>query len=588
MQTSVETRHTDVLVIGSEGAGGRAAIAAAEAGLEVVIATKGRMGKSGATVTAIAGIAVDGQARRRLLGLDEESGDTPEQFFQDIVKEGKRVNNQKLVQRVVEDGPQRIRELMDWGMKVVNHSRVPGPGHSHARDIYTTGRQMVAAIRKKARACPGIQVLEDVMMVDLLKRGPRVVGAAGLDLGTGQPLAILAGATILATGGGQTVYPVYTASEELSGDGQAMALRAGAELVDMEMIQFHPYDFVYPPAWVGMGFPFTFSRDLEVWLLNRRGERFMQKWDPQRMEHSTRDVLSIAIMNEIVEGRGSPHGGAYMSVAHLPPALIDFAEQWMMPGIMNPGWHYAGFNFKDLVEELKKGVPMEVAPACHFFMGGVRVDERCRTAAPGLFAVGEVSGGMNGANRLSNMALTQVFVQGEIGGREAAAFARAEGRPEPDDGQREEMVRRVTAPLERADGPNPFELKRRIQAAAWQNAGVIRDGAALRRGLQELQAVRDDLGRISCRARDRIYNREWIEAVQCENLHTVAECIIRSALLREESRGAHFRKDCPKADDANWLKNIVLCRDGDGLAASTHPVVGSDRFAAEERKAAEK
>ncbi len=579
-QTRLETVNTDVLIIGSEGAGGRAAIAAAEAGAAVTIATKGRMGKSGSTVTAIAGIAIDGQARRELLDLAETTADTPEKFFQDIVREGKLVNNQKLVQRVVEDGPQRIRELMSWGMKVVNFSTVPGPGHSHPRDIYTTGRQMVAAIRKKARACGGIQVLEDLMIVDLLLAGSVVVGAVGLNLRSGQPLVLSAGAVIVATGGGQTVYPFYTAPDELSGDGQAMSFRAGAELVDMEMIQFHPYDFVHPPAWMGMGFPFTFSRDLEVWLLNRRGERFMRKWDPERMEHSTRDVLSVAIMNEVLEGRGSPHGGAFMSVAHLPRGLIDYAEQWMMPGIMNPGWRYAGFSFKDLVEELKKGYPMEVAPACHFFMGGIRTDERCRTRVPGLFAVGEVSGGMNGANRLSNLALTQVFVQGAIGGQEAAAFARANDRPAWNRENAEEIVRRISAPLDRASGVRPYELKRRIQALAWQKAGVIREGGALRQALEEIRAARDEFRRLSCRAKDRVYNREWIEAVQCENLLAVVESIARSALLREESRGAHYRKDFPSVDDANWLKNVVLRWEGGETVTGTRPVERADRFAA--------
>ncbi len=579
MQTNWDARHTDVLVIGSEGAGGRAAIAAAEAGVEVTIATKGRMGKSGATVTAIAGIAVDGRGRRALLDIPEETADTPEQFFQDIVKEGKLVNNQKLVQRVVEDGPQRIGELIGWGMKVVNYSKSPGPGHTFARDIYTSGRQMVSAIRRKARTCSGIHVLEDVMVVDLLKSGFRVVGAVGLNLRTGRPVVLSAGAVILATGGGQTVYPVYTAPEELSGDGQAMAFRAGAELVDMEMIQFHPYDFVYPPAWMGMGFPFTFSRDLEVWLLNRRGERFMQRWDPQRMEHSTRDVLSIAIMNEVLEGRGSPHGGAFMSVAHLPPGLIDYAEQWMMPGVMNPGWRYAGFSFKNLVEQLKKGYAMEVAPACHFFMGGIRTDECCRTGVPGLFAVGEVSGGMNGANRLSNLALTQIFVQGAIGGREAAAFARANERPKPEMEAAGEVVRRILSPLRASDGTSPFALKRRIQALAWQKAGVIREGTALCKGLEEIRAARGDLANLCCRAKDAVYNREWIEAMQCENLLTVIECIARSALARTESRGAHYRKDFPSIDNTNWLKNVVLRQEGGGMAISTRPVEHSDKFA---------
>lgn len=578
MNKEINYRQADVLVIGSEGAGGRAAISAAEYGANVIIATKGRMGRSGATVTAIAGIAVDGQARKKLLGLPADSEDTAELFFGDIVVEGKLINNQKMVQRIVEDGPSCVKDLMDWGMKVVGFSEVPGPGHSYPRDIYTTGRQIVSAIKRKAKTYSNIQVLEDLMLVALLHGNSRVIGAVGLNLKDGQPEVISAGATILATGGGQTVYPNYTAPDELSGDGQVMALEAGAELVDMEMIQFHPFDFIFPPAWKGIGFPFTFSRDLNVWLLNRRGERFMQKWDENRMEHSTRDVLSIAVMNEILEGRGSPHGGVYMSTAHLPHNIIEHAEQWLMLGVMNPGWRFGGFKFDKLVDQIKSGYAMEVSPACHFFMGGVHVDESCQTTIPGLFAVGEVSGGMNGANRLSNLALTQVFVQGTVGGYNAAVFAKSHDRHKVESDVVDKIITYLYSPIQRKGGINPFKLKKKIQELAWTTVGVIRDGSVLRQSLKEIETIKESCDHLFCKAKESSYNRGWIEALQACNLIHLVECIIKSALTREESRGAHYRKDFTSRDDNTWIKNVVLYKNDQEILVNTIPIERSDSY----------
>lgn len=572
MRINWDEKQTDVLIIGSEGAGGRAAIAAAESGSKVIIATKGRIGKSGATVTAIAGIAIDGRSRKVLLNCSESTSDTQENFFHDIVEEGKLINNQKLVQKVIEDGPDRIRELMDWGMKVMGYSKAPGPGHAYPRDIYTTGRQIVNAISRKIQTLDSIQLLEDTLVIDLLIEDSIVVGAFGLNMQTGLPLVIFAKSVVLATGGGQTVYPMSTAPDELTGDGQAMALRAGANLVDMEMIQFHPYDFIYPPAWKGLGFPFTIGLDIDIWLLNRKGERFMQEWDPKRMEHSTRDVLSIAIMNEVINGRGSPRGGAFISMAHLPYNILDYAEQWFSIGRMNPGWKYGGFSFKALVKEIQKGYAMEVAPACHFFMGGIQVDEKCRTKIPGLFAVGEVSGGLHGANRLSNVALTQIFVQGAIGGTEAAAFARNSAQSSCKFLKSEETIQRAYNPINKDNGPSPFKMKKRIQEISWQKIGVIREGKALHTALTELMSLHSTIEKLCCRSKGLIYNREWIEAIQCRNLLTLAECIARSSLVREESRGAHHRKDFSSSDNKNWLKNVILSQKNSEILVTTQTV----------------
>ena len=567
---------TDVLITGSEGAGARAAIAASEHGADVIVATKGRIGKSGATITAIAALAVGGQGIREVLNLPGHPEDTPEVFFEDIITEGKYINNQKLVGQVVDEGPFRMKELMDWGMQSTA-SDLPIPGHRFPRDIDTTGRQMVKALKKKIQQCRNIRIIEDLMITDLLKADRRVIGAVGIDLCKGDFVVISAKAVILSTGGAQTVYPVTTAPEELTGDGQAMAYRAGADLIDMEMVQFRPCNFIWPPIWKGIGFPFTIGPGGGIqatWLLNKWGERFMSKWDPERMENTTRDISSIAIMTEVIEGRGSPHGGAFLSLAHLPYNLIDNFGKWFLPGIVSPNWHFVGFNFAGLVEDIKKGYAMEVGPACHFFMGGIRIDEHCRTTVEGLYAIGEVAGGTNGANRLSGVALTQIFVQGANGGEAAAFYAKKQKDITVDAQQIKKLEEKITQPLLRDKGANPFEVRKSIQDLAWQKVGVVRTGASLLEAQDEIRRMKgEDLPNLSCRAKEREYNREWVEAIQIENLLTTLECIARSALERKESRGAHFRKDYPEMDNNNWLINTVLHNRQGEMALSRVPVV---------------
>jgi len=564
---------TDVLVVGSEGAGARAAIAAHDHGADVLVVTKGRLGKSGATVTAIAGIAVGGRAICDILKLPGNAEDSPEAFFEDIVVEGKYINNQELVGLVVGEGPLRVKELIDWGMRVkVSEARIPG--HRYPRCVTTTGRQIVGALKHRINACNRIRLIEDTMITDLLTADGHVAGAVGLDLCTGEPVVISARAVVLATGGGQMVYPIQTAPEELTGDGLAMAYRAGVELIDMEMIQFHPCNFITPPAWKGLGFPFTIGPGgglRNTWLLNKWGERFMEKWDPKRMENTTRDILSVAIMNEVLEGRGSPNGGVYLSLSHLPANLIDDFGQWFH--LVRPDWHYGGFKFGQLVEEIKQGSAMEVVPACHFFMGGIRIGRTCETSLPGLFAVGEVAGGGHGANRLSDVALTEVLVHGAIGGSAAAGFA-GECQPVPaEDQQVKELTEKIMRPLARHQGPGPYEVRKRIQGIAWAKAGVVRTGSSLAEAIAEVRSLEEGaMPQLCCRSKDRVYNREWIEAIQLENLLTVLECIALSALARQESRGAHFRRDFPQMDNENHLKNVVLRRDNGRTTVRCTPV----------------
>ena len=552
---------TDVLIIGSEGAGSRAAIEVARHGLQVCMLTKGKFGMSGATIVAGADVDVDSRSAKHLLNLPGDRRDSPEAFFEDILTEGKYINNQKLVKVHVEQAPLRVKEMVDWGMRITGLIRAPG--HRYRRGVYTSGVEIMRVLKAQVTSLP-VKIMEFMMVLDLLLKEDQVVGAVVLNLLSGEILVISAKAIVLATGGGMTIYSVYTSPQDLTGDGQAMAWRAGADLVDMEMIQFLPCTFVSPPIWKGFGFPFALGPmgGLDSWLLNKYGNRFMKDWDPERMERTTRDLLSIAIMNEILEGRGSSSNGVYLSFAHLPYNVIDFLKEWYAKPTLTMEWNYKGFNFRPLMEDIKKGYAIEVAPACHFFMGGIRINEKCEASVPGLFAAGEVAGGLHGANRLQGNACTQILVQGALAGQWASRFATRRNKwPPLNNRYVEEVVRRALAPLEKKNGVSPYEVKHYIQKLAWENVGVIRNGANLKSSIQEIERIRKEkILALSCFTKEGQYNPEWIQSIQLQNQITLLEIIAKSALLREESRGAHFRRDYPnpstKMGNVNiWARN---------------------------------
>lgn len=564
--------ETDVLVIGSEGAGATAAIRAADAGAAVTVVTKGRMTRSGATLTGAADLDVDSATLYRLLGRGDPA-DSPEVFFRDMVVEGKYLNDQPLVEAHVGDVPRQAEELLSQGLKVYDLRQ--NPGHTYPRNMYTSGHDLVMLLKRQVRRRP-IRVVEDTLVTDLLVADGQVVGAMALDLRSGEAEVIQARATILATGGGHNIYAYTTGPEDLTGDGQAMALRAGATLINMEMTQFIPTTIINPPMARGNLFPFLLGpqNGLKYWLLNRYGERFMDRWDPARMEFSTRDLTSIGIMNEILEGRCGPEGGVYFSLAHLPRNLIEDFARWGAKPFIKADWTAHGHSFREVVDRLKDAEAIEVAPAAHFFMGGVQIDEHTHTSLPGLFAAGEVTGGVHGANRLSGNAFAQIVTQGPRAGAAAAAFARREGNPPPPESSALAGAReRLEAPLRRATGLTAYALRREIQAVAAERVGVLRTGPALQEAVDRLENLRmDALPRVYSRTRDRHYNREWVECLQVENMHTTLSSIAASGLARQESRGAHYRRDHPTTDNQRWLRNTVVRRTGERLEVTTAPV----------------
>ena len=570
----MDTYKSDVLIIGSEGAGARAAIAAADQGAEIMMVTKGRHGQSGATLMAAADISVDSHSIAHILGIGEgDRNDRQEFFVQDTLRAGRFINNHPLVEMVVDKAPLRVKEMIDWGMKV--HSIMHCPGHRFARGVFTSGREIIRTLNKRLPR-DRITIKEDTIIWALVTEKNRAIGALGLDLRTGKFVQFQAGAIILATGGGTRLFPFLTGAEELTGDGYTMALRAGARLVDMEMIQFMPMCLISPSAYQGHLFPFHLAAEssdgLDGWLLNRQGERFMRNWDPENLEKTTRDKLSAAIGVEIKQGRGSPGGGVYLSVAHLPENIIEDFSRWALKPRLKENWRYEGLNLTFVKEILQRGRALEVGPAAHFFAGGIEVNRDCQTSVRGLFAAGEVSGGLHGANRLSGNALTEVLVQGEIAGHNAATFASQADRPKPDIDKLNKIVIRSEMPLTRKEGPSPISIRQKIRQLAWETIGVVRNGSELEKGLEDLAVLKQEHRHVSCRVRERIFNREWVEYVQCDHQLDLLEVILRCASARKESRGVHYREDYSKEEN-DWKSNLLTELNPSGLNIQQRPVV---------------
>ena len=549
---------TDILIIGGEGAGGRAAIEAAKYNVKTTIVTKGIQGKCGATLTAGTDIDVDSKSIKEVLGMEGDVRDSKDLFAEDMLIEGGWANNQKIVEKHVEDAPIRIKELVDWGMELWGPTLAPG--HRYPRGVYSRGRYVVRVICEQIKKhADKIQVIENTMVTDLLTHNGKVVGATGVNIWTGEFCVFRAKAVIIATGGGQRIYPYTTAPEELTGDGHMMAYRAGAELEDMQYVQFLTSTFRHPPTSTSSINPLLVTG---IWLLNNRGERFMRTWDPERMETATRDIVAVGIMNEIVEGRGwtSQHGDyVYASMKHLPDNMIeDYALK--MP------------RTKEFWDNMKKNA-VPTFSASHFFCGGIKVNEDTETILPGLYAAGECSAGDMGGNRLSGNAVTMIVVQGAIAGKKAAEYALKAKEPEVDIKQVKELRDKVFQPLERKDGASAMKIKRRIQKMAWENIGVVRQGTWLEEALKEIEEMKKELPMICVRNKSRIFNKEWVDALQAQNMLELVEIIARSALMRTESRGVHFRKDYPNTDNNKWLKNIIAKQVNGKAQLRTEPTV---------------
>lgn len=559
---------TDVLVIGSEGAGARAAVDAFNSGVSVAMVSKGVFGRSGVTLMAPFSCCV-------AFG-HEDPRDNPWEHYRDTIVGGHYLNDPKIVKVFTENGPEKLLGLESFGAKFEKRGdkfhQVLMPGHSYPRAIYydfSTGFQFRNGLKRAVNKTE-IQLLEDVMVLDIIKSDGQVAACLCYDLRKGEYLVIRCKAAIIATGGNMELfYPHCDASNDVTGDGLAMALRAGATLQDMEFSQFLPAGLVWPPGLIGMIWTMDLRYHLGAWLLNKYGQRFMAKHDPKRMEMSTRDMVSRGIVLEILEGRGSPHGGVHMSVAHLPNNMIDeFIEERF------PGYDFRGYNILDYGVDIKTN-SLEIAPVAHFFMGGIKIEGDCRTAVPGLLAGGETTAGVNGANRIEGNALTETQVFGSISGENAAKLAQTtKAHPDVPAGEIKRYIAEYEKMFEKKNGGERyFALRNEVQKIMWESVGVVRNGNRLEAAIATFKEMRKSrLENAYVENSSRHFNKEFLEALETRNMILQAEVMASAALLRKESRGAHYRLDFPAENNEKYLVNTLCQMKGDDLVLEQVPV----------------
>jgi succinate dehydrogenase / fumarate reductase flavoprotein subunit/fumarate reductase flavoprotein subunit len=555
-------KSCDILIVGGGGAALYAALRAFDANpkLKIVVASKGLVAKSGCTRMVQGGYNV-------VLHPD----DSFDKHYDDTLRGGGLINDQELAWVLVTQAPKRIFELenafgcyFDRNSDGTIHQRALA-GQSFNRTIHRgdlTGIELMSRLEEQVHVRP-IELLNEVRGVDLLldKNGSTICGAVLLDYHSGDFIVVQAQATLLATGGSAPLYRITAASLEKTGDGMAMAYRAGVEFVDMEMMQFHPTGLIAGKAIMTGSVLEEGLRGAGGYLLNAEGERFMSRYDPAKMERSTRDRVSRSSFMEVRAGRGTPDGGVFLDVRHLGKDFLLKSSPGMYKRCLSVGYDMA----KDLIQ---------VTPTAHFQMGGVRIDTRCRSNLCGLFAAGEDAGGVHGANRLGGNGVAESMVFGAIAGDAMAEHAAQATWVEPD----ADRLKASIASCEKGtgDGGDVFQLRRRLGAVAWDHLGLIRSAQSLAKAASALDEIEAEFAHLPVPAA-RARNPAFHEMLNVRNLVLVARLIGAAADLRAESRGSHYREDFPHTDGA-WLKNIYLKRDANGrLHADVRPVRFSRR-----------
>jgi succinate dehydrogenase / fumarate reductase flavoprotein subunit len=584
----------DVLVIGAGGAGLRAAIEASTAGVSVGLVCKSLLGKAH-TVMAEGGVAA------ALANVDERDGWRV--HFADTMRGGQYLNNPRMAEIHAKEAPDRVRELEAWGALFdrTAEGRILQRnfgGHKYPRLAHVgdrTGLEMIRTLQDHG-IHQGIQVHMECTVVRLLKEGDRVVGAFGYERERGRFLLFKAKAVVLATGGIGRAFKITSNSWEYTGDGHTLAYDAGADLIDMEFVQFHPTGMVWPPSVRGILVTEGVRGEGGI-LKNREGKRFMFDDIPELYKNQTadneeegwrytqgyrnarrppelltRDHVARCIVREIKEGRGTEHGGVYLDIAWIKEKLPNATEhiKRKLPSMYH--------QFKELADIDITEKPMEVGPTTHYAMGGIRVDADSQmTSVPGLFAAGECAAGLHGANRLGGNSLSDLLVFGKRAGEYAAEFAKGNGLGAIDDAEIGRIEKECLAPLDRAaeggaKGEGPFQIQHELQDLMQSKVGIVRNRAEMQEAVDAIRKLNEKAS-VAQAPGNREYNGGWHTALDLHNLLVISEAIARAGLEREESRGAHFREDFPGKSEEFGKCNIVLRKGPDGtMVVSRDPL----------------
>ena len=565
------TIETDVLVIGGGGGGLRAAVAAHDAGARVLVLSKGIVGKSGLTQTAVTGFQVAfGYADPR---------DNPEVHYGDTIRGGYGLADPALARIFCDEAIAAVEDIESFGARFDREAdgkltqRKLDSSQTYPRSIKkgdSLGTPIMQALRREMNK-RDVPRLHEMLVTRLLKDGDKVCGAIALDFQKGEIVEIRAGAIIMATGGAGELFPVHSNTPDSTGDGYALALNAGADLVDIEFLLMLGHAVLHPATVRGVLFTFQYllTKGAKP-LFNSEGESFLSNYDPEGNDNPARHIYARAVYGEVREGRGSPHGGAFFD-----PGSVS--HETLMESLPSQTKYLEKFGV-DMTQ------PIEVGAAAHYVCGGIKINTQSQSTVPGLFAVGECSGGPHGAGRIGGNSLTEILVFGKRAGAEAAAFANAQGAGTPNSDEVLAEASRVTSYLSRErTGPRPNEIKTRLQKLMNDYVGVVRNDEGLRNTIAEFERMeREDLPSMSMAEDNRVGNYDWIEALEVTAMIRFARAMAGAALLRTESRGAHYREDYPELDDENWLQNIVIRHTGndDALAFETRACTPGPEYTA--------
>jgi succinate dehydrogenase/fumarate reductase flavoprotein subunit len=548
--TAHEQLETDVAIVGSGGAGLMCALHVARSApdLRIAIVSKGAVGRSGCTRMVQGGF-------NAVLA----PGDSLERHFMDTLEGGKFLNDQELAWTLVCDAPRVIHELetvVGCFFDRDEHGRIRQKafaGQAFDRTVHRgdlTGIEIMGRLRDQMFRIRPVE-FEDVRALDLVVDADgELAGITTLDVRTGTFGVLRARVVVMATGGAATIYRIASPAREKTGDGVAMCYRAGLPLRDMEMMQFHPTGLLAGSSRMTGAVLEEGLRGAGAYLRNADGDRFMARYDAERMERSTRDLVARASYTEIMEGRGTPEGGVTIDISHLGAEEVERRFAGMVARTRQIG------------SDLAHG-PVVVSPTAHYHMGGAIIDRDCRTRIPGLLVAGEDAGGVHGANRLGGNGVADSTVYGARAGDTAARIGPERALRRPEAAQVRASFERALEPLARDAGSAPFALTRRLKDAMWEGCGVVRDRAGLLEASGRVERIADELERVAVPG-PAASNYAWQEALDLRNQIAVARAVIAAALARQESRGAHFRSDFPAADNERWMRYVVVERGEDG------------------------